>query len=41
MMSLAHCYSHGTGVEQDYQEAFNCHNAAAEKGQRNSVMLLQ
>ena len=32
LMHLAHCYSHGSGVEVDYKKAFKCHSSAAESG---------
>ena len=31
-MSVAHCYSHGKGVDVDYEKAFEYHNMAASKG---------
>ena len=31
-MSLAHCYSHGKGVEVDFDKAFLYHEKAADKG---------
>ena len=31
-MSVAHCYSHGKGVDVDFHKAFEYHKLAAEKG---------
>ena len=31
-MSVAHCYSNGKGVENNYDEAFRYHKMAADKG---------
>lgn len=31
-MSLAHCYSHGKGVEVDFDKAFLYHEKAADMG---------